>query len=52
MKDYEFEFLDFLVRKYSLNKKEVNELKDIMRKNYISEERLLYLLERYKNKEE
>ena len=45
MKDCEFEFLDYLTEKYDLNKEEIKELKNIMIKNDVSEERLLYLLE-------
>lgn len=45
MKDCEFKFLDYLTVKYDLNKEEIKELKNIMIKNYVSEERLLYLLE-------
>ncbi|MBS5308843.1 hypothetical protein [Clostridium sp.] len=46
MKDYKFEFLDYLTEKYDLNKGEIKELKNIMIKNDVSEERLLYLLKR------
>lgn len=30
MKDYKFEFLDYLTEKYDLNKGEIKELKNIM----------------------
>lgn len=51
MKNCKFEFLDFLVKKYKLNQKEVSELKNIMIKNDISEDKLMRLLEE-QNKED
>lgn len=49
MKNYKFEFLDYLTNKYDLNKEEIKELKNIMIKSDVSEDRLIYLLERKTN---